>query len=329
MSRGGPAIVRRAGRAHHAGRPNRLAAQSAPAWVVSALGGGISGAAHLAWGFTNESWVATARDGRRLVVTRLADPAAAAPLRARTVLARPRLAAVGLPVPAVMEASGAWTIPGVAERQIVVSEFVEGRPGPEVLSEPGGPALVGRLLGEAWRRLADVDPSGLGLSARWAFPDDLASSAAAWAVASIPRLSRRERARLEAGLADLPSLLAGRATGLVHGDLVPANILVRGRDLAAILDLEAMRIADPLLDAGWFDWIVWFHHPADEPAAWEAFSEAGGIGERDKGAMALVALLPAIRLLEILADPALEAPARGRWLEQLVACLGRSRAAGG
>jgi aminoglycoside phosphotransferase (APT) family kinase protein len=306
--------------------------RSAPSWVASALGGGIAEAARLAWGFTNESWVATARDGRRLVATRLADPAAAEPLRVRTALARPRLAKVGLPVPAVLETPGGSTTPDDADGRILVSEFVEGRPGPEVLGEPGGPALVGRLLGEAWRRLAGVDPSGLGLPARWASPDELASAARAWAVASAPRLSRSARAQLNARLADLPSLLARRATGLVHGDLVPANVLVRGRDLAALLDLEAMRIADPLLDAGWFDWIVWFHHPADEPAAWEAFSEAGGAGERDETAMALVSLLPAIRLLEILADRTLASAASGRWLEQLVACLDRpprARAAGG
>jgi aminoglycoside phosphotransferase (APT) family kinase protein len=118
----------------------------------------------------------------------------------------------------------------------------------------------------------------------------------------------------------LGGLLAGRRPGLVHGDLVPANVLIREAGPTALLDLEAVRLGEPLHDAAWFAWIVRFHHPAIAPAAWESFAAAGGIDTGDAAAAGLLEVLPTARILEIVAALA-GGPARIRWMEQLQANL--------
>lgn len=70
---------------------------------------------------------------------------------------------------------------------------------------------------------------------------------------------------LDAALAALDGareLLACQAPGLVHGDIQPFNVLVKGKKVTGILDWEAAKSGPPGFDFGWWDW--WsdaFHTP--------------------------------------------------------------------
>lgn len=293
-------------------------ARSVPPWLRAAFDDVVIDASPSPWGFRNETWLAELADGRRFVATRLSDRRAATVVPARIAAVQPRLIAVGLPVPALTEPR---LPPG---RGVLISRFQDGVPGPDLLREPSGPAIVGSLLGSAWRLLAQADPVGLGLPDLWARPERLASRARDWLAELGAGLTRADRARLEGTIEMLPSLLGGRPVGIVHGDLVPANILVGDGVLSALLDLEFVRLGDPRLDAAWFDWIVWFHHRSIHPIAWQAFRRAGGVEPGDAATHEAIRVLPAIRLLEILHGLQRGDPARLRWTEHLGAWLVRS-----
>jgi aminoglycoside phosphotransferase (APT) family kinase protein len=294
----------------------------APPWIASLFDPGlVDGASRLGWGFRNETWKVVLADGRRLAITRLADTEAAASIASLATLVQPRVRAAGVPTPAVIDLGSASTT------GVLITEFVDGTPGAQLLEDDDGPAVVGSLLGAAWRRLAAIDPTGLPLPATWADPDNLAALSIARLTRAGRRLTRSERGRLSADIVAAANLLAGRQSGFVHGDLAPVNMVVRDRTLAALLDFEFVRLADPLLDAAWFDWIVAFHHPAEEPAAWRAFVASSGLDDREPASRDLLRILPAVRLLEILDDDRLTEERADRWLRMLRVCLARSSAA--
>jgi aminoglycoside phosphotransferase (APT) family kinase protein len=288
-----------------------------PAWLAATfVSGSIDEAVRLGWGFRNETWRVDLTDGRRLAVTRPADPVAAPAVVALTRLIQPRLRVAGIPSPTIVDLA-----PG-APSAIVVTEFVDGTTGAEMLTQRGGPALIGGLLGDAWRRLRSVDPAGLPLPDAWATPRPLADLSRARLSRAERWLTGQERRQSAAVIDALPELLAGRRPGFVHGDLVPVNTLVRDGSLAAILDFEFVRLADPLLDAAWFYQIVAFHHPSEEPAAWRAFVSAAGIDPDDPRTRDLLRALPLVRLLEIL-DGDDHSEGTAHWLPILRSCIAR------
>jgi aminoglycoside phosphotransferase (APT) family kinase protein len=285
-----------------------------PAWVTAALGARLSDVARLPWGFTNETWAATAPTGERFAVTRMRSGGAAAFVVGRGPAIARRLAAAGLDVP----------IPDVARslraKRVVVSSWIEGTPAMLRLDGPAGAEAVGRAAALAWRRLADVDATGLALDVTWARPEALASAASAWletvrsetsstTTAVVERLIETTRPTSPAARASIP-------TAFVHGDLVPANVLLRDTGVA-LLDLESARMGDPLLDAAWFRWIVAYHHPALAPAAWGGFAVAAGLADLSGSQEARLAAYPVLRILEILATAGLQPLPRRRWLAQL------------
>jgi aminoglycoside phosphotransferase (APT) family kinase protein len=291
----------------------------APRWIVDLFGPErIDDATRLGWGFRNETWKVDLADGRRLAVARLAAGETAASIVALTRLVRPRLLAAGVPVPAVVELGTA------AAAGVLVTEFVEGAPGAELLDVDGGPALVGSLLGTTWRTLAAIDPTGLPLPAMQGIAADGASSAAGLARAN-RWLSRSEQRQLALVVDAGTNLQADRQPGFAHGDLAPVNILVRDGALAALLDFESIRLADPLLDPAWFQWIVAFHHPAAEPEAWRAFVASSRLDDGDVVARELLRILPTVRLLEILDDDRLTIEREAHWVRMLRSCLARPR----
>jgi aminoglycoside phosphotransferase (APT) family kinase protein len=286
----------------------------APGWLTDLFEPRlVMGVSPLGWGFRNETWKVELADGRRLAVTRLAaaettDAAEAAEaIVARARLVQPRLVAAGIPAPAVVDLESA------AVAGLLVTEFVEGIPGVELFGEEGGAAALGTMVGATWRKLVSVDPaslplltiSGLGIAERW--------------------LTQSERLELSTHVRDASKILADRAPGFVHGDLVPVNIVVRHRSLAALLDLGSVRVADPLLDAAWFDWIVAFHHPAEEAAAWRAFVTSSGLDDQDATTRHLLRILPLVQLVELLNDDRLAAEQADHWIRMLRACLARAR----
>lgn len=281
-----------------------------PDWLFEVLGADISGPTRLRWGFTNESWTATLR-GRRLVATRMADREAAGSILDRAPEVGRRLAAVGVPTAAPVGPLSN------ARLRVVVFELVDGAPGIELIGREGGARRLGRLAGWAWKHLRSADRSGLDLDDRWSRPEDLLAEAHQWLDAAAPDLPRSATSALRTGLLRVAPALAGRAAGLVHGDFVPVNLLVREDRLVALLDLEAVRIGEPLLDAAWFEWILRYHHPevADEAAV--AFADESGLDRTDRATATLLAGLPAIRILEILVRSDPTPAARRRWLEQL------------
>jgi aminoglycoside phosphotransferase (APT) family kinase protein len=295
-------------------------AAAGPPWMVDLLGpGAIAGAIRLGWGFSNETWRVSLADGRDVAMTRFADAEEATRVGSLARAIRPRMVAAGIATPAAVDLGFA------PEAGVMVTEVVDGIPGAELLNSDGGPAGVGSILGDAWRRLASIDPSGLPLEMPWSDSADLAAASSARLDRTAPWLTGRERELLAADISTLPALLAERQPGFVHGDLVPVNVLVRDGSLVALLDFESARIADRLLDAAWFDWIVAFHHPAQEPAAWGAFLEASALEPDDPSARALLQLLPLIRILEILDDDRLTAASADHWARMLRAWLARRR----
>ena len=181
-------------------------------------------------------------------------------------------------------------------------EFVDGRPGAALLSEPGGPATVGQLLGTAWRQLGRIDPTGLPLPSAWASAAGMAAAATHSLEANASWLDASERRRLEAAIGSLAALPDGRPPGFVHGDFVPVNVIVRDGAIAALIDLEAARLADPLVDASWFRWILAYHHPGQIVEAWRAFTEGSGLDEDDPRTRMLLLVVPLVRILERLSE---------------------------
>ena len=291
----------------------------APGWVTAALGEDLIGVARLPWGFTNETWEATTPAGGRYAVTRMASlQAASFVLQAGPDIAR-RVAAVGLTMPApIVESSS-------ATEGVIVSRWLAGASAMDRLSGPEGAAAVGFAVGEARRRLDAVDIDGLDLDDTWANPAGLADAAAGWLERIAPDVRSAAIPTIRRRIESVASLAPPPRPSFVHGDLVPANLLLRDAEGAgdALLDLEAARIGDPSLDAAWFHWIVGYHHPALLPDAWRAFARGAGL---DLHALPLVERLrayPVLRILEILAGQGLQADHRRRWLLQLEAATAR------
>ena len=290
----------------------------APDWIAALFGPGrVEEASRLGWGFHNETWKVSLADGRRLAVTLLADADAAASIETLTRLVQPRLLAAGLPAPTVVE------LGPIPRTGVLVTDFVDGTPGAELLGAPGGATLIGSLFGAAWRKLAGIDATGLPAGTTWSVPDRLAIASDMRLRRIGGRLTPAEHGRLSADIAALPDLLAGRRPGFVHGDFVPVNSVIRDRSLAALLDFEFARLGEPLLDAAWFECIVAFHHPAEAVDAWESFVSSSGLDDAEPITRALLRILPLIRLLEILEDDRLSATAADRWIRILRACLAR------
>lgn len=289
-----------------------------PGWIATLFDPErIEHASRIGWGFRNEVWRVGLADGRVVAVTRFVDTKAAASIASLTARLQPRLRAVGVPSPTVIGA-------GPASAELLVTEFVDGTVGAALLPEPDGPALVGSILGATWRRLTGLDPNDLGLDTRWLRPDELAESLRA-------RLGRVGRLlggtaprRLAEAVAVSADLLAGRRATFVHGDLVPVNVIVCDGTLAALVDFEFARIADPLLDAGWFDSVVAYHHPAEHGAAWRAFLAASGIDVDDPVIRDLLRILPMLRYLEILDDRFTAPEDAPHWIAMLRGQLARA-----
>jgi Ser/Thr protein kinase RdoA (MazF antagonist) len=290
-----------------------------PAWLNTAFEPGIvKRADRLGWGFRNETWRVVLADGRRVAVTRLADTEATPSIVGLMTSIQPRLLSAGIPSPVLVDLA-------VESTRLIVTELIDGTPGAELLGQEGGPHVVGSVLGAAWRRLAAVDLTGLDLPATWATPHRLVSDSFARLTRARSWLNATDRRLLFADLEALGSQLSNRRPSFVHGDLIPVNILIRRGQLSALLDFEFVRLADPLLDAAWFDWIVAYHHPADEPAAWRAFVTAADLDDHEPVTRELLRVLPLVRLLEILDDDRLRDDHAGEWIEMLRACLTRPR----
>jgi Ser/Thr protein kinase RdoA (MazF antagonist) len=277
----------------------------------------IEHASRLGWGFRNEVWRVGLAGGRRVALTRFLEADAASSIVSLTERLQPRLRAVGVPTADVVDA-------GPASAGLVVTEFVDGVVGAALLTEPGGAAVVGSLLGATWRRLAGLDTNGLGLDPTWSRPGGLVGASQARLARCSSWLRPADRRRLADAIAGVVDLLGQRRPGFAHGDLAPVNVIVRDGKLAALLDFEFARLAEPLLDAGWFDSMVAFHHPSEHPAAWQAFLGASGIDPDETVTRDLLRILPMLRYLEILDGRRAAGEEPGHWIAMLRGQLARA-----
>jgi aminoglycoside phosphotransferase (APT) family kinase protein len=252
------------------------------------------------WGFSNRTTLATLADGRRVAVQWLTDRAVARwRLRVEARLAE-RLTAVGIPTAPLLGGDAGAATP------FALHAFVEGRNGAESLATDAGAVRLARLMGALVPLLAAVDACGLRLPSTWADPARLAGAAQRWLERAEPRLDVAASRALRAAIASLETLFAGRRPVFTHGDFAPVNVLVapapgrRGGTIAALLDLEFARLADPLLDAAWWGWIVRFHHADRWPAAWPAFLAAAGGPNASAAFSDRIKVLQLLRLLELL-----------------------------
>ena len=208
------------------------------------------------------------------------------------------LEAAGVEVPRMIGA----TVSG--GRELLVFEFVPGRPGPELLADPvRGPALA-RSMGRLARSLAAIVTAAIPADPAWTAPDMLQRASQAW----LHRLGR------EAQVVAADGAVADAVTGalaevgripwtavVTHGDYVPANVLVADDGALTLLDLGSVAGRHPALDAAWWALIVRHHHPDLAPALTQAFRTEAW--ERDVAPEdRLLASLALVRALHLAAD---------------------------
>ena len=269
------------------------------------------------WTASTRTERVTLADGRRVVIQRAVGGAAARATIGRRIRLGRLLPAIApwLPVPEVRggEATG--------PRPYVVTGFVPGISGRELLADDRGAAQLGRLMGELAAGLARVPTRGLRLDGTWGDPERLAAAADRWLYAGTPALGAGGTRALERLLRRLPSELAGAMPVFAHGDLAPVNILVRYGVVVALLDFERARLAHPLFDAAWWRWIVRHHHPERWEAAGPSFLEAAGLEDSPATARRLD-LLAALQCLEMLHRARRRPPAaRGEWAARVLSVL--------
>jgi len=264
------------------------------------------------WGDSGRTDLVTTAGGSRYAVRRLVPGPSA---RHRVRLARdlaPLLAQAGIPGPRLVLADPD------ARPPFIVTSFVPGRPGADLLDDAVDAIALGTEMGRLLRRLWHVPTAGLRLPSAWGDPDRLAAVAARWLRRAESLIDRPSEARLAAVIERLPDLFAGRPAVLAHGDWAPVNVVVERRAVEAVLDWEFARLADPLFDVAWWRWVVSHHHPETYPLAWPAFLETAGVAS-DPPTLERLDVLEWLRLLEALTSPLIadDPAARTRWIGRL------------
>jgi aminoglycoside phosphotransferase (APT) family kinase protein len=231
---------------------------------------------------------------------------------------RLELAAPAVPVPPIVAADLRAPVP------YLVTRFVAGTSGRDLLEDDGSAARLGAAAGALARDLRTVPTSGLRLPRRWADPDRLTTAARTWLQQAGDDLDDAAAPLLRARVERLEDELGTWAPVFAHGDLAPVNLVMREERVAAVLDLERARLAHPLYDAAWWSWIVHHHHPERAASATGAFLEAAGIGT-DRATSRHLALLGALACLEVLAGLGRRDTAgRRAWARRVAGALERA-----
>lgn len=165
------------------------------------------------------------------------------------------------------------------------------------LSAPTFPAMA-QSMGEILQVLRQLEADRFDLPNLWARPTHLQSAAVGWLEQLVPHLSADAVATTRILLDRLPELFTGRQPVVAHGDFGPQNVLIIGHRVTAVLDLEDVRLADPLLDVAWWAWLVRAHTPHAFQRAWKPFITAAGVDLGDPFLESRLLTLIATRLLE-------------------------------
>ena len=199
----------------------------------------------------------------------------------------------------------------------IVSRFVSGVSGRELLCDDAGSALVGAAVGRLARQIARVPPAGLRLSRTWGDAALLGAAGRRWLAEARPFVGAGTARWIVELVERLPGVFEDAQPVFAHGDLAPVNVLMRDGDVVALLDLERARFAHPLFDAAWWRWVVRYHHAGRGTSAVTSFLDAAGIG-RDASVLERLDLLAALQCLEMLAAAPSGKPAmRREWANRI------------
>jgi aminoglycoside phosphotransferase (APT) family kinase protein len=224
--------------------------------------------------------------------------------------------ALDLPVPAVLGGDAGASV------AYLVSEFVAGASGRELLGDDAGAARLGEAMGGMMPRLAAVPAAGLRLSRTWSEPELLAPAATRWLEEAGSIVDAAPARRLRDVMDRLPEVFGGGEPVFAHGDYAPVNVLMRDGSVAAVLDFERARLGHPLFDAAWFRLMIRYHHPERWPAVGGAFLLAAGM-EPDAVTLRRLDALASLQALEMIASTAARKPERRReWADRLACALG-------
>ena len=296
-------------------------------WLAAALGTTVEivGERTHPWASATRTLIVATAEGERLVLQTMRDPLGKARMdvarmdvarRARIARLLPALAP-WLPIPEVVAVDPSGPNPAL------VTRFVEGRAGNELFATNAEAGRLGALLGGLILDLRLVPLHGLHLPGPWTQPERLQSAARRWAGAIRRQLTADEARTVGRLIEAAPAVLFDRPVVFVHGDPSPVNVLVRGRRIVAVLDLERARVGPALFDAAWVRWVVRHHHPNRWPAFDRQFRAAAGI-DSSPGTEHTLELLGALQCLEGFArQPAARASERSDWARRLKEILGR------
>ena len=218
-----------------------------------AFAGDVASVTPLTGGEVNEAYLVTSTAGARVVCRRAREEVADWHPTVEGQVAAMRLASeAGVPVPEVTFAEG----------RVLAYRYVDGAP-----AAPGQVTWslardVGRLHGLLHRRVGDgVGPvQADGSSAKW--PADVAFGDVPRWVARLladPACSgaRRDVERAAAMIAAAQPKMRPRAR-LLHGDVSPANTILDGGTIVAVIDFDDAWFGDPAGDMAWW----WWNHPS-------------------------------------------------------------------
>jgi len=204
-------------------------------------------------------------------------------VRAATVV----LAGCGIPVPTVL----ACFVIGATE--VILFELVEGIPGPDLLDDPVRGPLLARAMGAQLALLSTADPGDHLTDTSWASAPVLVESVRSWCATlreRVPPVAVRAARRRVTAQVWRPVV--------VHGDFVPANVIVADGRIVALIDLAGVALGHPLLDAAWWALVVRHHHASLAPRLEPLLLASAGIPTAGPQASLLphVALLRAVEL---------------------------------
>jgi aminoglycoside phosphotransferase (APT) family kinase protein len=260
--------------------------------IASTLGSAIRAAIPAAWGFKNETWDVLLSDDRGIIVQIFRDREDATH-RVNTMRSLQHL--TDLPIPRViavsLDTARMWAayarLEGESGYQHAGSE----------LADEAWPSMA-EGMGSVVRSLQLVPIARLDLPDLWARPEALAEAAYRWA-AEIESFYSSTTKRAVTRLIDAAANTLGSFIPVVcHGDFGPQNVLFSGTTVTGLLDLEDVRLGHPLLDVGWWNWLVRAHTPSAFGRSWDRFLDGAGIDRTQDGFDERIHTLIVLRLLE-------------------------------
>lgn len=246
------------------------------------------------WGTKNRTHLLRLADGRRVVWQQYADRDGGRRRCAAMRQFASRSGDLGVAVPALiaadLDAPEPWAVSDQLPGEVGYVAAGDDLSG-EVFSQ------VAADMGTALRAMHLLDPTDFTLPSLWGRPTELSAAAGTWLERLEPQLGRRQGGRIRELIADLPARLDGRPVVVAHGDYGPQNVLIDQGRVTGLLDFEDARLADPLLDAAWWAWLVRAHTPPAFDRTWAGFLAAAGM-DHDAEFHGRAMMLIICRLLE-------------------------------